>query len=62
MANELERMTKEDFPIHLRHYTGIFLEGLRNTTKSFIQVAGEIKTGHFSDASQRRCCYSQLNG
>jgi hypothetical protein len=62
MVTELVRLRKEAAVIHVRHYSGICLEALRNTTKTFSHMAGvlaEIQTGHFWNASQRYYCNGQ---
>jgi hypothetical protein len=38
--DKLENIWKEAVVVNFRHYFGIFLEGLRKTTKTSVRIAG----------------------
>jgi hypothetical protein len=45
-----------------RYYFGIFLQGLRKTTKKLARVPPEIRTEHLLNASLERYRYVKLPG
>jgi hypothetical protein len=55
MSDELKRISKVAVVVKLRHYPGIYLEGLRNTGIILTGVPAEIQTEYLSNTNLE--CY-----